>query len=241
MKRETMILFVAIISGIAAFGLIFNFLKEASKPATSFVLTSAEIKKGQILQEKDLTMSPLIKNLPPKTYYDEIDDVVGKEAISDIPQGKLVPRSKVKTVEAAPPPPPLPVPEPTAIEIPNAMRALTLTSEELENIPPFLKPGDYVDILANVVFDGARKEKEQQIRTIMNSILVVAVGKSEKGSVESVTIALMPAQVESLLTVSKLGRMRLVISSKPSGQSTWSSTGTIEVIRGIQREKAITT
>lgn len=233
MKRETLILFIALASGIAAFGMIFNFLKEARKPVISYVMTVKAVKKGQALEVKDLAMSNPLKNVPAQTYYAQMSDVIDRQAVEDIPESTLVARSMIKTVEkpapqvAVPAPPEPVVKKPSALPIPAAKRALTLSVRELEVPPDSIKVGNYVDILSTV--------DKNEIRTVLNSIQVIAVGLSEKEVLESVTLALTPLQVEKVLTFSKFEKLRLLVSTTQGDDS--SSVSFIEIIRGVEREK----
>ncbi|MBI3307004.1 MAG: hypothetical protein HYZ84_04295 [Candidatus Omnitrophica bacterium] len=235
MKRESMVLFVALASGIAAFGMIFNFLKEAKRPASSYIMTLKDVKKGQIIKKEDLGMSDPLKNIPAQAYYTQASDVIDKTALDDIAKGKLIARSMVKAIEKPATPAPLPEQkrvkkQPRTIPVPASMRAITLTIQELQNPPASIEPGNHVDILSTI--------GRNEVKTILNSVLIVGVARSENDNIESVTFALTPEEVEKLLSFSKSGRMRLILSS--SGGNDASAVDFVEIIRGVQREKKIT-
>lgn len=114
------------------------------------------------------------------------------------------------------------------------MRALSLNPNELENIPQRLNGGDYIDLLGMVDIGNQQRE----IRTILRGVLVLSVQKNENKTPESLTIALHPTQVEILLNTT--GKKRLVVTEKPADNSRGDNMGSIEVIRGIQRERKVT-
>lgn len=241
MKRDTFVLFVALACGIFAFGLIFNFLKQAAKPKNQFVMTSNPIKKGKILTPDDLAISEPLKDLPANRYFTQISDVLGMEVTEDLPQNKLIAKTNIKK----PPPPPKkiePKPSPegrqtpkkkemTVLPIPPGKRGLNLTAQELGSIPPLLKAGDYVDILGDVALGG---KNQKEVRTLAKGGLVLSVQGNEK-KIESVSLALSPQQIEILLNAGREGKMRLILSSEDDGSAP--AVSSIEIIRGVQRER----
>lgn len=242
MKRDTLILAIALGCGFTAFGLIFNYLKQASQPKIQYVMAKQEIAKGEILSAEDIILSQPLKNILAADYFTQIHEVIAMESRENIPKGRLVKRSSVKESPPLPDVSPAPkeeVPEEKEIvlPVPPSMRALTLSQVELENVPRGLQGGDYVDILGSVVISS----KEKEVRTLLSGVQVLSVQKNERKQIENVSVALLPRQVETLLNASKFGRMRLVISQKPTKDDTteWSMS-TIEVIRGVQRERKVT-
>ena len=240
MKRDTLILGIALGCGIVAFGLIFNYLKEASQPKNQFAMAKQAIAKGKVISVEDIVLSPPLKNIPVADYFTQMHEVLDMETQENIPKGRMIKRSSVKE------PPPLPAASPSPkveveekeviLPVPPSMRALTLSQAELENVPPILKAGAYVDILGSVIINNDEKE----VRTLLSSVQVLSVQKNERKQIENVALALLPRQVETLLNASKSGRMRLVISQKPAtdGPNEWNM-GSIEVIRGVQRERKV--
>lgn len=239
MKRDSVVLIVALVCGLAAFSLIFNFLKQVSQPKGQYVITKAEIPKGKILVLEDLTLSEEMANVPAQQHFTQMYEVIGMEALQDLPPQHLVQRGELKKpeikIEEKKVEPVVPVD--LVLPVPAGMRALTLGMQELESIPPGLKSGDYADILGNVIVAANQNE----VRTIVRGILVLAVPKTpDTKQVLGLSVALFPAQVESVLNAARYGRMRLVITQKPADNTAWPDMGSIEVIRGVQREKKIT-
>ncbi len=235
MKRDTLILVVALVCGVAAFGLIFNFLKQAAAPKNQFVTARQALQKGKILDAEDLTISPPLKNIPAQSYFTQLVDVIGMELQSNLAKGKLIARTQVKKVKA---PPPVLQTEGgvEAMPVPANMRALTLNANEIENVPKLLSPGSYVDILGTVIFGNNQRE----IRTILRGMQVVWVQMNEKKQFESITLAIPPPQVETLVNAMKYGKLRLVGSSEAEDNSSvWSTVASIEIIRGTQKERKV--
>lgn len=248
MKRDTMVLVVALACGVAAFGLIFNFLKQANAPQTQFVIAKENLPKGKILAAEDLTVSPPMKNIPREKYFTQINELIGMRLEKDTFKNDMIERSLVQRIQiAAAKLLPQAAPE-KSLPVPPGQRALTLGLQDIENVPNTMTPGDYVDILGNVVLSNSQRE----IRTILYAVAVIGIQRTpavivspdgqqrEKSPVESVTLALLPAQVETVLNASKLGKMRLVVNSREGNQSAWSNVGSIEIIRGVLKERKST-
>jgi Flp pilus assembly protein CpaB len=239
MKRDTLVLVVAVLCGLAAFSLILNFLKQASQPKAQYVITRAEIAAGSILKPEDLTLSEPLANIPVSQHYTQMYEVIGMEALQDLPQNHLVGRADLKKPEIKVVAAPSVVPEvkDIVLPVPEGLRALTLDMQEMENIPNNLKGGDYIDILGTIIFGNNQKE----VKTILRGVLVLSAQKSQdQKQIMSFSVALHPTQVETILNASKFGKMRLVITQKPTDNTIWSGMGSIEVIRGIQRERKVT-
>lgn len=240
MKRDTLVLAVALLCGVAAFSLIFNFLKQAAQPKLQYVVTRAEMAKGQVITPEDLTLSEPLAGVSASQHFTQMYEVIGMEIVLDLPAKHLISRTELKKPEIKVEVKPSVAPESQDIvlPVPPGMRALTLGNQELENNPISLRGGDYVDILGNVIY-GNNQNKE--IRTILRGVLVLSVQKSgDLKQINEVSLALQAAQVETLLNASKFGKMRLVVTQKPADNTTWSDMGSIEVIRGIQRERKVT-
>ena len=234
MKRDTLVLVVAALCGLVAFSLIFNFLKQATQPKGQYVIAKQALAAKKVISVEDLAMSPPLENIPAANYFTQMVEVIGMEMGNDLPAGQLIARAQVKKAEAKPESPEkIEKPKEIVLPVPAGMRALTLGTQELESIPQTLKGGDYVDILGYAVVGTNQRE----IRTLLRGTLVLSVQKEEGRPLEELTIALHPIQVETFLNASKFGKMRLVITTKPSRDSDWTNTGSIEVIRGIQRER----
>lgn len=243
MKRDTLILVIALASGLAAFSLILNFLKQAAQPEGQYVMAIQDLTKGKVLAAADLGISPPLKNIPAESFFTQMHDALGMEIQEDIPKGRLIARELLK--EPPPPPPPSPSPDSKSakkkkpreivLPVPPSMRALTLSAQELENIPQGLTGGNYVDILGSIALDDRQKE----VRTVLSGIQILAVERNEN-KIETVTIALLPNQVETLLNVSRMAKMRLVIGQEPPVNGKRAGVGTIEIIRGIVKEQKVT-
>lgn len=230
MRREYSILFIAVACGTLAFILAFNYLKKASSIENQFVAAASAIEKGHLIQEEDLTVIKTRERIPTEDLYFNIEDVVNKEALADIPAGKTVHRSQTKT--------PIPVIEKKpSLSIPPGMRALTISNREADSIPEFLEVGGYVDILGMLTNYAGKSE----MKTIVESAQVLSINEQKSGPPSSFSIAVYSKEAETVIKAISAGRIRVIArADKGSKRSAEPAVGTIEIIRGTNREKKLT-
>ena len=230
-KRDFVVLVIAVMCGVAAFMFILNFLKEAAQPKREFVVAAQAIPKDQTIGKRDVRFSKPMKNITPEDLFLQIDDVIGSRALEDIPQGKLIHRSKVERQVAAPP-----APSKGTLPIPKGMKALTISASGAERLPDLLDIGSYVDALGRL----ANYEGKMEMKTILRGAQVLSLERSKDLGIKSITIALSPNEAEAMLDAMSQGKILIVASSeqgeKPAYQVSW---GTIEIIRGVSKQPKV--
>ncbi len=229
MKKEHFVFLDAIGSGLMATILVFNFLKSAHQVQGRFVIAHTAILKGQVVQEQDVGLSKILKTSDTKNLFVEVSDVVGQKALHDIATGSLIYRSKVARENTQP------GPQKKALPIPKDMRSLTLSRDDITNVPDLLDIGSYVDIIGQTT--GVNGEKE--MRTIVSSRQVISVSPLDGSPIESITVAVMPNEAESALEAASLKRLQLLVRQDRAADQQRMfepSAGSIEIIRGVQKE-----
>jgi len=188
----------------------------------------AAISKGQVIQGQDVGLSAVLKKSNTKNLFSEIQDVVGQRALQDISAGSLISRAKVsrQNTESK-------APQKQALPIPKGMRALTISSENITNVPDLLDIGSYVDIIGQILNVNGEKE----MRTIVGSRQVISVSPLDGSPIKSITIAVTPTEAETTLEAASLKQLQLLVRQDQAEQWTFeASSGSIEVIRGVQKE-----
>lgn len=235
MKRDFLILIIAIASGFAAFVMVSNYLSHVGVPEEKKAVFAAKnIAKGQVIKAEDITLSPVGKEIPPEEIFLQVQDALERVVLEDIAQGNLVARSKTKLPRSRVP---LPAQD-GSLPIPKEMRAMMLTPNNTEDIPLLLEVGNYVDILGTVV----NYEGKQEIKAVLQSVQVIALKKSqETEQVRSVTIAVTPLEAEALArSMSGGGKIRIVVRSERGKKPAYQPSETrMEVIRGVEREPKV--
>lgn len=228
MKKEHIVFAIAIGSGLMATLLVFNFLKSARQIQGRFVIAEAAIQKGQVIQDPDVGLSKIMKKSDTKNLFAETQDVVGQKALQDIPAGSLVYRSKVTR------PGPEQAPQKKALPIPNGMRALTISREDISNVPDLLDIGSYVDIVGQTIAVNGEKE----MHTIIGSRQVISLSPLDGSPIQSITVAVTPTEAEKTLEAASMKKLQLLVRQEQATEQ-WTfeaSGGSIEVIRGVQKE-----
>lgn len=233
-KRDAIILVLAILSGAAAFVMVFNFLNEAAQPKREFVLAKVAIAQGKEITREDLALSKPLKNTDAKNLFLQLDDVVGRNALEEIPKGTLIDRSKLKLKE-----PPLPVlPKKSALPIPEGMRALTIGAGDIIGMPDLLEIGNYIDVLGTVLTSTGLRE----LKTILYGAQVISMEGGEGVPIRSITLAVNPNETPVLIESMGQGKIRVIVRPDQGERYLYQSEiGSMEVIRGTSREKKITT
>ena len=231
MKKEYVVLMTAIGSGVVATILMFNFLQSSQQAQGRFVITHTAISKGQSIQEQDVGLSTVLKRSDARNLFPDIQDVVGQKALQDIPSNSLITRSKItrRNVEAGSPPK-------KSLPIPKGMRALTISRDDITNVPDLLDIGSYVDIIGSTT----GLDSHEEMRTIVVSKQVISVSPLDGSRITSITIAVMPSEAEMVLQAASLKRLQLVVREEQATEQ-WNfespASGSVEIIRGVEKER----
>ncbi len=226
MKKETVVILIAVGSGLLATILVFNFLKAAHQVQGRFVLAQTNISKGQMIEEKDIELSSVMKKSDTKNLFLELSDVIGQIAVKNIKSGSLVLRSSVSRQVPGVARKPLPIPQ--------GMRALTISRANMTNVPDFLDIGSYVDVIG-VSTDNPMEQEE--MHTIVVSRQVISVSPLEGQPLESITVGVLPKEAEAVLEAASIRPLQILVRQRKADQRAFEgSTGTVEIIRGTQKE-----
>lgn len=232
MRRDTYILSIAIVSGLLAFVLISQVLKEHSLPKTRVVVALGDLKAQQNISANDVALSSPADYKSTDPYFLNPKDVVGKLVLNNISKGSPVRREEVgeapvKVAEVeVPPEEPLP--------IPPGMRAVAIQTALLGSYPFDLAQGKYVDVIGyGSVFEGSN---EKDMQTLIRGAQVIAVEKKEK-QLASVTIAVTPDGALVAAKAMAQGKLSLVGRSEAGSADRSLAFEPVEIIRGVSKEK----
>ena len=126
-----------------------------------------------------------------------------------------------------------------SIAVPEGFRAITLSAKEIENIPPVLRTGSYLDLLGS----APNYEGKMELQTIIRGAQVINVekNKKEEDAVQSITLALTPVGTEVLMKAKSEGKIHLVLRPEHDAGEPFQlgNVGITEVIRGVNRDKSV--
>jgi pilus assembly protein CpaB len=196
-KALVALAFALVLAGACAVGL-YTYLDrlEATavtiEPETIPVVVAAEdMTFGTRLTEAHLKVVEYPAAALPRGYYSDIDSVVDQSTRIFLMQGEPVLPAKLSSVGGG-----------LSLRIPEEMRAISLSVNEITGVNGFILPGDRVDVLVTV--DNVTGSNLAVTKTILQNIEVLASGaktetrRNTQVTVQTVTLLVDPKGAESL-------------------------------------------
>lgn len=237
LKRDVTLTLMALGCGVLAFVLVLNFLKASAQQKSHYVIAVRSLSEGTIINSNDIILSKKpIKNINRRDVFLQLEDVIGGTVIKKVRNGEIIRRFNVKRktliVQRAADEPP----EETAVSlpIPKGMRAFTVSSREINNVPDLLNVGNYVDLLGNV----PNYEGLIEMRTILRGAQVLSIHLKDNTDIRSITLSLTPVETEVVMKAIGRGKIRIIVRPDIVGEkvdrAVWESA---EIIRGVDKQK----
>ncbi len=168
------------------------------------VVAAGDIQVGAKLGPNDVRLVTIPQSSVPPGAFPTVSKVLGRGAILPVAKGDFILPSKLAPVNAGSGLPSM---------IPQGMRAVSVRVNDVVSVAGFVQPGSHVDILAT----GNQGANERQAITVLENVLVLAVGKNlERSSSEVaqvapvITLAVSPDDAQKLALVSE-GRIQLAL------------------------------
>jgi pilus assembly protein CpaB len=167
------------------------------------VMAADDIQVGTKLEAHDVRMVTLPQSAVPPGAFSETSQVLGRGAILPVSKGEFILPSKLAAVNAGTGLPSM---------IPQGMRAVSVRVNDVVSVAGFVQPGTHVDVLAT----GQGSGNDRQTTTVLENVLVLAVGKSldrnplaDAQTAPVITLAVSPDDAQKLALVSQEGRIQL--------------------------------
>jgi len=164
------------------------------------VMAADDIQVGTKLEAHDVHVVTLPQSAVPPGAYSGTSQVLGRGAILPVSKGEFILPSKLAAVNAGTGLPSM---------IPQGMRAVSVRVNDVVSVAGFVQPGTHVDVLAT----GGN---DRQTTTVLENVLVLAVGKSldrnasaDAQTAPVITLAVSPDDAQKLALVSQEGRIQL--------------------------------
>lgn len=213
-KTKRNVLLLAALLGLITSGLIYLYMQPvnaAKERALAPVVVATQEILPRTIVEPGMVMTRRIPiREAPKNAYFDLEEVVGKVALTKIPADSPITVADVGAKGAS---------LGLAFVIPPSMRAVTVAVDPVIGVAGFLKPGDHVDVVATF----GRGNREAVAKTVLQDVQLLALGSQiEKENVregsgkasagkDTATLLVTPAEAERLVLAENEGKLRLVL------------------------------
>ncbi|GLB31525.1 hypothetical protein LAD12857_34480 [Lacrimispora amygdalina] len=207
-------LIFALISAVSVFAYV-NMIKKAKSNIeyTDVIIAARDIERKAAITEADLKTIKIVKeNANPRVVSNTID-IIGKMARDKIYSGEQVISDRIQNDSKTD----------LSFEIPEGKRAVSVNVNEASSVGNFIRPGDYVDVLATfekfeVDANGVKTVYNQNTKIILQNIMILGIGQQmevpEKGKTETpktVTFAVTAEDAEKLVYGEEAGVLRMAL------------------------------
>jgi len=233
---------ISIVLATAALFLINNYLneqketiqEEASKKLeqiqanqTAVLVAKQNIPRGTTLDSNMLQTAIVPKQYVQPNAVTSVDRIAGMVVSLDIAAGEQITLSKLASAQTA-----LGTGSSLAEVTPVGKRAITISVDDVSSFAGMIKPGDYVDVIANIPIPAQNAQGKQitqeTIIPVLQNVLVLAVGQeigtlkeksqarqgsSQGGASPLITLALGPGEASLLTFLQEQSKIRLVLRS----------------------------
>jgi pilus assembly protein CpaB len=207
-SRLLMIGGLALAVGLLVSYTVYNRLRTFAGSGTNergvpVVMAANDIQVGTKLEAHDVHVVTLPQSAVPPGAFSGTSQVLGRGAILPVSKGEFILPSKLAALNAGAGLPSM---------IPQGMRAVSVRVNDVVSVAGFVQPGTHVDVLAT----GQGGGNDRQTTTVLENVLVLAVGKSldrtasaDAQTAPVITLAVSPDDAQKLALVSQEGRIQL--------------------------------
>jgi len=211
--RSKLVLFLAIVFGLAAAALAFFYLNSAKESLdktqyVQVVVAARDIPGNTVLQEAMLTLLKKPTVLKHIQEFTDTKDIIGKTLTVPVVAGQPILSSQVVA--------PGDVNKGLSYKIPVGLRAVSVGVDEVSGLSGLLQPGDRVDVLATI-----SKDAETYTVLPLQDVVVLAVGQRIDANAalgedapavaSTVTLAVQYNDAKPLMMASLKGNIRLLL------------------------------
>jgi len=199
------------------------------------VVAADDIPAGARVDARDVRVITLPQPAVPPGAFTGTSQILGRGAILPVSKGDFILPNKLAPVNAGAGLPSM---------IPQGMRAVSVRVNDVVSVAGFVQPGTHVDVLAT---GSEGSGNERQTITVLENVLVLAVGKSLDRSATAdaqtapvITLAVSPDDAQKVALVSQEGRIQLSlrnpVDTKQGGISATRASSVYPGIRPVATE-----
>ena len=224
-QRTLIVLAVAVITaGVAAYGVYTAIqrmpVREVEVASVPVVVASTPLPVGTRLTPDHLKVARWPARNPVPGAFADPKQLVDRGLIAMVAENEPVTAFKVAGPEAGAGLPPV---------IPEGMRAMSISVNDVVGVAGFVMPGTHVDVLVSVDDPGEGNGKEPMARTVVSNVLILTSGtrydqkegkngEAQRASV--VTLAVLPEDGERIALASTQGKLSLALRNPADAEQT---------------------
>lgn len=178
----------------------------SNEPGVNVLVAANDLAVGTKVTDRDVRILKFPQSTVPPGAYQTKEKVLNRGVILPIGTGEFILPSKLAAANAGVGLPAL---------IPPGMRAVSVRVNDVVSVAGFVQPGSRVDVMATGNSGGGG---ERQTTTVLENVLVIAVGKSlDRSSTENaqaasvITLLVSPDDAQKLALASQEGRIQLAL------------------------------
>lgn len=210
---------LAVLCGLAAAFFFYQYLQDlkirySPDNLVPVLMASEKINKDSIISAKQLTVDYLPAQYVHSQALRSREGAAGKTAIVEIMAGEQVLESRLLGESNRK--------QQLAYNIPQDCRAVSIAIDNISGVAGYIKPGDYVDVIATMdIADAGNNENSRPYSILtLQEIKVLAVGenielgdKKSTGTGKTITLAVSINEALPLVLASERGNLRLLLRS----------------------------
>jgi pilus assembly protein CpaB len=209
---------IGVVASFSVYSYVNKKIAASVKPTSQVVVASNEIAPGTAISADQVKIVAWPRELVPAKATTSINAVQGKVVILPIAKGEPVLLTKLAPEGAG---------SGLGSLLDETKRAFTIRVDDVSGVAGFIKPGDHVDVLAQLPTADA---KEFFSKAILQNIVVLSAGHTSEETadtsdtsgknnkrpvlVTTVTLKLSLEQAEILNLASNQGKIRLVLRNR---------------------------
>lgn len=216
-KRLLTGLGIAVIAGLMLAIFVNYEIRKASIPApvvvmNQIVVAAGPLPLGTVLTAKDLRLIPWPSNAPVANMFSRIEDCANRALITSVVLNEPILESKLAPTAAG---------GGLAATIPEGMRAISASVNDVVAVAGFVTPGSMVDVLAT----GSTKDSGNVTKTVLENVRVLAANQrieSLNGRPQTtavITLLVTPADAAKVVMASNSGKIQLALRNTIDSQA----------------------
>lgn len=211
--RAILMLFIALVAGIAAVASASRWLvQQSSNSVKQVVVANSDLTLGQPLSNAQLSMVNWPAGSVPPGAFEDIKSLEGRVVRTSVQRGEPILDAKLA---------PLGTKGGLSAVIGQGRRAITVRVNDVVGVAGFALPGNHVDVIVNTNETEAKGAGNGSIsKIVLEKILVLAVAQqvsrddTQPKVVNAVTLEVTPEQAEKLDVARSVGTLSLVLRNQ---------------------------